>query len=267
MKVCHSCGTKVDDKELICPVCKQTVVVTHGELSLKPVEEKKQKKTNPMGTHISSGSGLTDILRSDDSSMLDDGDLYGGSLPSSYARTEIDSFTEKKRKIHVGKYLFFAIIIIAICFFVFTLYKDYNEVKRGADSYEAVVKNYTDAYINKDEKLFDDMMPLYMDFDKNMVSDIYEQNITTKFISFNIEEVSHLDTGEIVVLQDDVKISTSKTVAIQEAVRTKVAFEAEVMKKSTGTYIKNVDEGIFVMIKVRDRWYLDPLSSSFPFVD
>ena len=39
------------------------------------------------------------------------------------------------------------------------------------------------------------------------------------------------------------------------------------MKKSTGTYIKNVDEGIFVMIKVRDRWYLDPLSSSFPFVD
>lgn len=267
MKVCHTCGTKVDDKELVCPVCGGTVVASHGDLSLKAVEPDKKKKSNPMGMHVSTGSGLTDILRGDDSGFLEnDDDLLGGSLPTSYARTEIDQFDEAKRKIHFGKYIVLAVIIIAIGVFGYKMYSEYNESKRGADSYEEVIKNYVDSYVNKDEQLFVKMLPMYMTLEstKEKAHIIYDMNANNSFVSGEIEEVQHFDAGEISVLQEEIKLETGKTVAIQEAVRAKIVFTANV-KKSTGANIKKQDECEFVLINVRDRWYVELLSADVPF--
>ena len=136
MKTCHVCGAQVDDKELICPDCGATVVGNTGGFALKPQEpQKKKKSSNPMGMTVSTGSGLTDLLRAEDEDVEVEDDLRGGSIPLTYAQNVIDddaAYKEKKLKQKQKKLIARAIVIIAICIFAFIIISGYLNQRRGA---------------------------------------------------------------------------------------------------------------------------------------
>ena len=149
MKTCHVCGAQVDDKELICPDCGATVVGSTGGFALKPQEpEKKKKSANPMGMTVSTGSGLTDLLRAEDDEVEVEDELRGGSIPLTYAQNVIDddaAYKEKKLKQKQKKLITRAIVIIAICIFAFVIISGYLKQKRGADTPDALLDIYVEA--------------------------------------------------------------------------------------------------------------------------
>lgn len=268
MKVCHSCGTEVKDKELVCPVCGATVVKSTGDFSLKAVEEtKKKKKGNPMGTHVSTGSGLTDILKGDDSGYLvDEEDFRGGSIPTSYSKTDVDELGIKETKSSYIKYVILLVIVLAVGFFVYNMYSTYKANKRGKDSYEGVIEDYVLITNNRNKETFDNLMPKYMEMDKATASSLYKSITNIKIVANSLAEVSHLNSSEISELQELIKMASVKTAAIQDAVTVNVKIDAEVKNAAGGTITKS-SEIKLTIICVRDRWFLEPYSSDIPFED
>lgn len=222
MKTCHVCGAQVDDKELICPDCGATVVGSTGGFSLKQQEpQKKKKSSNPMGMTVSTGSGLTDLLRAEDEDVEVEDDLKGGSIPLSYAQNVIDDdavYKEKKLKQKQKKIILRAIILIAICIFAYVIISGYLKQKRGADTPDALMDIYVEAVNDGDVDKMTSIMPAYLNEQEEaqkLLDNMKGAHINTCEVTKAVE----LSQGEIEELQDSIKYQTGKTANITGATR------------------------------------------------
>lgn len=220
MKTCHVCGAQVDDKELICPDCGATVVGSTGGFALKPQEpQKKKKSSNPMGMTVSTGSGLTDLLRAEDEDVEVEDDLGGGSIPLAYAQNVIDDdaeYKEKRLKQKQKKLITRAIIIIALCVFAFILVSGYLKQKKGADTPDALMDIYVEAVNDGDVDKMASIMPAYLDEQteaQKLIDDMKGAHINTCEVVRAVE----LSQNEMEQLQDSIKYQTGKTANIKGA--------------------------------------------------
>lgn len=220
MKTCHVCGAQVDDKELICPDCGATVVGSTGSFALKPQEpQKKKKSSNPMGMTVSTGSGLTDLLRAEDEDVEVEDDLMGGSIPLTYAQNVIDDdavYKEKKLKQKQKKIITRAIIIIAICIFAFIIISGYLKQRKGADTPDALMDIYVEAVNDGDADKMASIMPAYLNEQteaQKLIDNMKGAHIST-FEIVKTTELSQMETEE---LQDSIKYQTGKTANIKGA--------------------------------------------------
>lgn len=219
MKTCHVCGAQVEDKELICPECGATVVGSTGGLALKPQEPPKKKAANPMGVTVSTGSGLTDLLRADDEDVEVEDEFHGGSITTNYVQNVIDDdavYKEKKLKQKQKKLIVRGIILIAIAVFVFILVSTYLKQKKGAETPEELVDIYVEAVNEGSVEKIEMIMPAYLnehDEAQVLIDEMKSAHIDT----YKIVKQTELNQAELDELQDSIKYQTGKTANIKGA--------------------------------------------------
>ncbi len=219
MKTCHVCGAQVDDKELICPDCGATVVGSTGGFALKPQEPQKKKASNPMGMTVSTGSGLTDLLRAEDEDVEVEDELGGGSIPLTYAQNVIDddaAYKEKRLKQKQKKFIARAIVIIAICIFAFVIISGYLKQRRGADTPDTLMDIYVEAVNDGDVDKMASIMPSYLDEQaeaQKLIDNMKGAHVNTCEIVRTVE----FSQQEMEELQDSIKYQTGRTANIKGA--------------------------------------------------
>lgn len=220
MKTCHVCGEQVDDKILICPVCGATVVGDTGGLTLKAPAPEKKKTGNPMGMTVSTGSGLTDILRGDDGDAEVEDEFYGGSIPVSLSKTYVEDDTDydaiRDKKIF-KKRLRTWIVLILITIAGFIIFGRLSKKETGADTPEKAIEYYVEAVNNADVDKMELIIPSYLDDAEGTAKEFIDKMKGAHIDSYNITSSKVLDGDELNTLQDSIKYQTSKTANIKGA--------------------------------------------------
>lgn len=259
MKTCHVCGCEVDDRELICPDCGATVVKHSGSLSIKTQEETK-KKTNPMGMTVSTGSGLTDILRNE--SEFDNPDIdenfYGGSMPAGMSKTVIEGVDMKKKSGNARALggLIKLLLLIAVAVGIY-LFLDKMVLNRDiVESHEEAIQIYVDAINNSDATAMEVIIPQYLNNPEIPAEEIIDDMENVSINRYDIISVRDLSSSEIKEVQEQIKLATTKTANIREAVEVEVRFYGTT-HNSSGQKIEKNSVEYLTFIKVKDNWLLE----------
>lgn len=265
MKVCHVCGCEVDDRELICPDCGATVVKHSGTLSIKSEEETK-RKLNPMGMTVSTGSGLTDILRNEsefDNVDVDD-DYFGGSIPLGMAKTVIED--DGKKKSDTGKVFGKVIKVLFVLALLYGAYWLVTNVFMNRDiveSHEEAIEIYVEAVNNNDAEMMLKIIPSYLNDPSTPAEKITKELENVNISRYDILTVTDMSSGDINSLQEQIKLATTKTANIKEAVTVRVRFYGTT-KNTAGQDVQKNNEVELVFIKVKDNWLLETESYKAP---
>ncbi len=257
MKTCHVCGALVDDRELTCPDCGATVVMSTSGLALKANEPVKKPVGNPMGMTMSTGSGLTDILRAPDDNFSDyeKEEFYGGgSIPLTFTKTVIDDGPAKKKKTKVGATVFKILLLCALAYGIYYLVVNVFLNKEGAFSYEEVIDIYV-AAVNEEEK-GDDIkliVPPYISVAQDGVDLLMKGMDGIDISNYKIVDTYYYTASDIRELQDSIKLQTSKTANIKDACKVTIRFEGTIDNAGYDVKHSEVD---MVFVQIRDRWYL-----------
>lgn len=264
MKTCIKCGAIAEDKEYICPECGADLV-KKTNFALKPQEEKK-KVSNPMGTSIATGSGLTDILKAgDEEDGVDNEEFVAGSIPVALARNVIDDSdykAKKKTKLisNIVKLVFLAAVIIGIYFVVTKIImKDV-----GAKSKEGVLKIYIEAVNDNDSDRFQVIIPAYVSDSGTVADEIIDEMSGIHIDGYDIIEANKLDEQALNELTEGIKFQTSKTANISEAYELKVKFKAHNEDDAKDTFETS---NTMIVVKIRDSWYINIVNYVNPIFD
>lgn len=257
MKTCHVCNTLVEDQDLVCPICGSTVVASTGGLTLKPDAIK--RKANPMGTTVSTGSGLTDILRGEegDSEFENQDEYYGASIPLSLSKTIIEDdmdYKKQQRKKKIKRYVQYSIFAIVLILIVVFVSKRFFGREKGASSYEQVISMYMESINSGDAESLTKIIPPYITNPNSYAEKIISAADGVNLTKYDIKKFEYLNQAKLNDLQDSIKYQTSKTSNLQNAVSCDLFF--------IGKYSKdNVEKGVSMdlnmqIVQIRDRWYM-----------
>lgn len=253
MKKCHVCGNEVDDREITCPECGAMVSTDTGsKFALKTGQDKK-KTSNPIGMTVSTGSGLTDILKGDDD-FEDDNPYEGASMPFNTHIDYDDYAPKKKPKIFgsVVKILFLAALVYGVYHLVVNVILADN----GAKTYGEAIDIYVSSINEDDEDAMFTIMPPYISESQGNVlargvlddlDGIYDLSWTqVGFKEYNSEEK--------MALQDSIKLQTGKTSNVLEACL--ITFQLTGKTKSVGKEIPVVSRVDIELVRIRNNWYI-----------
>ncbi|MCM1272873.1 MAG: hypothetical protein NC225_07990 [Clostridium sp.] len=252
MKTCHVCGAQVDDKELICPDCGATVVAGSGGLSLKAQEPPKKKAANPMGMTVSTGSGLTDLLKGEDDDVDVEDDLSGGSIPLSFSKTVIDDdydYKKKQENKRIKKNVFRLILILALVIAAYFVVTTVMNREKGAKTPEQVLDIYMEAINNGDADKLDLVMPSYLGDTHAKAEQVIADMKNAHIDSYNISKKEELDNAEVMELQDSIKYQTSRTANIKGAVRLTVVMNGTADRMGEQISVRSETEMTIVLLK------------------
>lgn len=218
MKTCRVCGAIVEDKNYVCPECGAELVKSSGTLSLKTETEKKSKSGNPMGQSISTGSGLTDILRAgDEEDGVDDrNDFYEGSIPTSMAKTTIEGDYSAKKKKKIFPVVFKFLILIAVAYGIFFLVTKVilKEKEHGAKDAEEAVEILIEGIQNGDVDEVKKVIPPYIKEKKEEAQDILDKCQDIEIVNYRIKKSDTFTSGDLSTLKDEIKLKNNKTIDI-----------------------------------------------------
>lgn len=259
MKTCHVCGCQVDDRELICPDCGATVVMQTSGLSLKKEVPQPKRRTNPIGTTVSTGSGLTDILRVEDDEMAEDDPFMGGSIPVSMARTIIEDEGVKKKS-NIGKIfggIFKLALLAAVAFGIYYLVVNVFLKKEGAFSYEEALNIYVEAVNDKDASKMRLIVPPYESYPLDKAQEWIDSLNSAHFTQSDVVRTQNIDTSVLYSIQEEAKLSKNRTINIREGITVTVEFRGTVVNASGATVNRGYEIDMD-FIKIDDRWYFYP---------
>lgn len=255
MKTCKVCGAMVDDKEWNCPECGATMITSGGAFSLKQGSEPVKKKSgHTLGTTVSTGSGLTDILRAEDD--VDDSPTIMGSVPISLSQNHIDEEEVRKRaKAHrqlIGN-IFKIILVLAVAFGIYLYVTKVIMAPKGAEDYENVVDTYVEAVKNNDVGLMKSIMPHFISDRNEAAADMIENMSGVTISSYKITSSEAMSDSAIDIFNDNIKLSTGKIANISEGYTVEVEFAG------TGKSGKNINKVLDMEIyRVNNLWFLYP---------
>lgn len=255
MKTCHVCGCQVDDKELICPDCGATVVMATSGLSLKN-EAPTKKKAASSGPSISTGSGLTDILRADDDDVAEEDPLHGGSVPYSLTQNVIEE-EERRKKKNISKVfgtIFKIVLLAAAAYGIYYLVVNVFMKKEGASSYEAALDMYVEAVNDDDAAKMKQIVPTYMSYPQDTAQDWIDSMTNVEITSYDIINTVEMDDAAMLIMQDDIKLEKNKSADIREGVTVTVEIRANVVNAS-GATVSRGGEIEMDFIRLSDKWY------------
>ncbi len=251
MRTCHVCGREVDDKTYICPDCGAEVVGSSGGLTLKANAPEKKKAVNTLGTTISTGSGLTDILRADDEG--DNSDFYGSMPnPTSYDLTDYES--SKKAKNHYGPLIFKIVVVGIIAFVMYLLIAKIFLKKDGSESYKEALDTYIEAINEADLDKMEFVSPAFLTDRTSESKKALSRLDGVKIDKYEIEETYFLNAEEREKLQESIKAATTRTPKFSDVVNIKLRIYGE-LKDLVPTGAKN---GTIIVqaVCIRDSWYI-----------
>lgn len=255
MRTCRVCGAMVDDKEWNCPECGATMISSGGSLSLKSEEPVKKKTGNRMGTTVSTGSGLTDILRGDDvDNGAEDDSVIMGSMPTSLSKNIIDE-EEARKKAKANRQLIsniFKVVFIAACAFLVYLFVTKFVMKvKGAETCEDLVNIYMDAVNEGDAQLMKTIVPEFLNNRLDEAEFLIEDMEGAQFSSCVIKDKETITQAQMDILTDEIKLNTGKNANLNEGYYLEVEFTGT---NKNGLEIKAVAE--MEVYRVKNYWYL-----------
>lgn len=255
MKKCPMCGAPVDDHATECPECGCPIADTSG-FSLKSSPGGTKKSGNPMGKSISTGSGLTDLLREGDDAY-DDDDSYNGSIPISLSRLDIEGDYSVKKKSKLGKYIFRIVLLAAAAYGVYYLLTNVFMTDK-AKSYNQALDYYVEAVNNNDTEKMELIIPKYVKNPEKTAKEFLDNLKVLHINSYTVRDFQEMTESEIESLQDSIKLDTGETARIKEAYSMTVDFKVTVNGKSNqyaegqslliSTYME--------FINIKGYWYL-----------
>ncbi|MBQ9277193.1 MAG: zinc ribbon domain-containing protein [Lachnospiraceae bacterium] len=257
MKKCPMCGANVGDHQSECPECGCPIADTSG-FSLKSGSGAPRKSGSPMGRTMSTGSGLTDILRDGDDSYDDfnDNSSIGGSIPISLAKTDVGDYSVK-RKSNFGKYLFRIILLAAVAYGIYYLITNVFMTDK-AKSYNQALDYFVEAINEDDVEKMEIIMPPYLDKTGSQ-AEAYLENLGILHInSYTVRDLTEFTDSDKDNLQEAIKLETGKTARIKEGYSMTVDFKVTVEGDSS----KYINGSSFMIstymefINIKDNWYL-----------
>lgn len=251
MKICQVCGAEADDKAFECPQCGGTVIPHVSGLSLKTNNEPEKKKTgNPMGMSVSTGSGLTDILRADTPEDVEvEDEFYGGSLPVSLSKNNIDEDMSVKKKSKLGSNIVKLVLLFAVAFGIYTLVMNFLNKETRSNNKEDAYNTYIEAITKNDMEAAKDLIPPYEEEDHFMQSPYMIVGNGAAINNSVLKNKEFLSDKQVEDMNTNLKLATGKTVKIEQACVMEVELITSNAKKLT-------QEMTFV--RIRNYWYLDP---------
>lgn len=260
MKTCHVCGCLVDDKEIVCPDCGATVVKATSGLSLKANEPEKKKRTNPIGTTIGTGSGLTDILRAaDDDGVAEDDPFNGGSIPVSIIRNTVDDDEETHKKKSKGAFSMIVKIIclLAVAFGVYLLVVNVFMKKDEQATYESALDTFISAVNNNDAALMAKLVPTYMN-DSADVAEMWIDDLNGADITeYDIIAKEQMEKTDLTDIEEYVKLELNKSVEVRDGVELTVEFRGT-SYNNAGNAVSRGGDLKLQFIQIKDKWYFYP---------
>ncbi|MBO6115234.1 MAG: hypothetical protein J6P57_09280 [Lachnospiraceae bacterium] len=256
MKKCPMCGEPVEENATECPECGCPIANTSG-FSLKNSPAGAKKSGNPMGRTMSTGSGLTDILREGDEAYDDyDDSSIGGSIPISLSRTDVGDLNIKKKS-KVGKYIFRIILLVAAAYGIYYLITNVFLTDK-AKSYNQALDYFVEAINEDDVDKMEIIMPPYLDKDGSQAKDYLENLGILHINSYNVRDLIELSESDIDNLQESIKLDTGKTARIKEGygmtVELKVTVEGDSEQYVNGSSF--MISTYMEFINIKDNWYL-----------
>ncbi len=256
MKTCHVCGCLVDDKEIVCPECGATVVKATSGLSLKADEPEKKRKSNPIGTTVSTGSGLTDILRGEDDGVAEDDPYNGGSIPMSVIHNVVDDDDEphKKKSGKVFSVIIKILLLAAVAFGIYYLVTNVIMKDDVSSTYEAALDTYIKNINDKNASELSVLVPSYVsdpvDEAQMWIEELNDADIT----EYNIVGTEYIDSTTLTELEEDVKLNLNRSIDISEGITLTVEFRGTSLNNA-GNAVSRGGELKLQFIKMKNKWY------------
>lgn len=267
MKTCKVCGALVDDREWNCPECGATMITSSGALSLKAAEpEKKKSSGSRMGTAVSTGSGLTDILRADADDYGDYGDdddgFGGGSMPVSLSKNLIEEEEQRKkakahRQLISNIFKIVALVVAALIVYLFVtkvVMKD-----RGASSYEQLVEIYVEAVNDGDKELMLTIVPEFINYRTDEAAELVDELDGITITAYDIKGKEEISSTDMDLLRDALKLETGKNANLNEG----YILDVQLTGKGEDGLTKTVGVKMEVY-RVKDKWFLYPANYEGP---
>ncbi|MBQ9233945.1 MAG: zinc ribbon domain-containing protein [Lachnospiraceae bacterium] len=258
MKKCPMCGVNVEEHVTECPECGCPIADTSG-FSLKSGSGTKKKSGNPMGRSMSTGSGLTDILRENDDTYDDyyGNSSIGGSMPISLSKTDIEGDYSVKKKSKIGKYIIRIILLAAVAYGIYFLITNVLLTDK-AKSYNQALDYFVETINEDDVEKMEIVMPPYLDKTGSQAKEYLENLGILHINSYTVRDLAEMTDAEIDNLQESIKLETGKTARIKEGysmmVDLKVTVEGDSSQYVNGSSF--MISTYMEFINIKDNWYL-----------
>lgn len=272
MKTCPVCSALCTEIQTHCPECGAELIVkeeikSSGLLSLKSAEEAAKKKSSgqSLGTTVSTGSGLTNILRREDDDYEDDAPYIQGSIPTafqkngSYETSGTSAYERRREDKKVVGTIIKLVLLIAVAFGIYSYVTNVLLVEKGAKSYQDALKIYVDCINSKDAEKLAEITPSYYGNQEDTAEKWIAYMNNAKITSSDIISAEKMDPNDLNDLQEYIKLTYSKTLYATDTASLVVEMKGEATN-TTGAKFATGGRITMEFLEIDGKWYFNPES-------